>query len=98
MPIGQQPSVLVIDSALTSYALQMRDLMRQIRDFNLQIGKLGAAGLVALQPAGYSPADASNAVAMAATLATPATLYFGTATQATTFNFNDALSPLWAGQ
>ena len=74
--------------------------MQQIADFNLSVAKLGSAGLQNLGGTGngFSPADATTVIADAATLNTVAAVYFGTATQGTLFNFNDALAPLWAGQ
>ena len=92
---GQQPTVASLDGQLTSCALRLRDLCRDVQNLNKQVGKLGSAGIVAL---GTDTAHADDMVTKAAQINTVAALYFGTATQATTFDFNDALAPLWAGQ
>lgn len=51
---------------------------------------LGGTGL------GFAAADAAAVVNMAAILNTPAAVYFGTATQASQYDFHTALCPLWA--
>lgn len=95
MPVGQQATVQGINNSLTDYALQMRNLMQAISNLNMQIGQLGTQGLMNV---GMGSADAAATVSMAAILNTPAAVYFGQATQATTYDFNNALCPLWAGQ
>lgn len=95
MPAGQQPTVDLLNNQLTACALTMRDLMQKASDLNLQIGKLGSAGVVAL---GTDQATADDIVAKAAVLNTVAAVYYGTATQATEYDFNDALATLRAGQ
>lgn len=95
MAAGQQPTLSGINGQLSACAVQLRDLCQQIGDLNLQVGKLGASGLQGL---GATAPDATDIVNKWATIATVAAVYFGTATQATTFNFNDALAPVRAGQ
>lgn len=95
MAAGQQATLTGINGSLSSCAIRLRDLCAEIADLNLQVGKLGVAGLEGL---GASPTDATDIVAKYAQIATVAALYFGTATQGTTFNFNDALAPARAGQ
>lgn len=95
MAIGNQASVAGINSQLTSYAVQLRNLCDQIKIFNEFIGTLGAAGLETL---GFASADATAVVNTAAIMNTVSALYYGTATQATDYDFDNALSGLWAGQ
>lgn len=95
MAIGVQSTVQQVNQELSSYAIQMRNLMQEIQDFNMSIADLGTAGLEAI---GYTATDAPNVVSQAAVLNTMAAVYYGTATQATLFNFNNALSSLWATQ
>jgi len=95
MAAGQQPTLAGINGQLSASAIQLRDLCNTIADLNLQVGKLGTAGL---QGIGASASDASDIVSKYATIATVAAVYFGTATQGTAFNFNDALAPVRAGQ
>lgn len=92
---GQQPTIAGLNGSLSSAAIQLRDLCAQITDLNLQVGKLGVTGLVAL---GTDTATATDMVTKYAQINTVAALYFGTATQASAFNFNDALAPVRAGQ
>lgn len=95
MTIGQQADTASINQALTSYAVQLRNLCEQIGDFNLFVAQLGAPGLEAI---GFDAADAASVVSQAAVMNTMTALYMGTATQAAEFDFNNALAPLWAGQ
>jgi hypothetical protein len=99
VPIGNQPTVAGLNNDLTQLATQMRDLMGQVTDFNLRVAALGATGLENLGGTGlgFSAADASAFLNMAAILNTPAAVYFGNATQASEYNFNSALCPVWAG-
>jgi hypothetical protein len=95
MAAGQQPTLSGINGQLSACAVQLRDLCNTITDLNLQVGKLGTSGL---QGIGASPTDATDIVNKWATINTVAAVYFGTATQGTAFNFNDALAPVRAGQ
>lgn len=94
MAAGQPPTLALFNNQLTGFAVQLRHLMEQVSDVNLQVGKQGTSGLQAL---GASPADATDIINRWAQLNTIAALYFGTATQATTFNFDDALSNVRGG-
>lgn len=94
MTAGQPPTLALFNNQLTSLAVQLRHLFDQIADLNLQISKQGATGL---QTLGASPGDATDIINRWAQINTLAALYFGTATQATTFNFDDALSNVRGG-
>lgn len=94
MSVGQQPTLDTFNNQLTSCAVQMRDLCEVVTDLNLQVGQLGTAGLEAL---GASSTDAQGIVSQWAVLATVAAVYYGTATQGTQFDFNNALAPVRAG-
>jgi hypothetical protein len=107
MPVGASVGSNQVDNILSALAIQLRDACRQIYNLNLAVNGQ-AAGLAYLESIGYSgtanPAnpgsisDAQLALNMIAVLNTVAGLYFGTATQATTFNFDQQLSALWAGR
>jgi hypothetical protein len=107
MSVGLQGSSQVVDNALTNISVQMRNMMGSITNLNTWINGQGN-GLAALEELGYSSAanpdnpggvsDAQFALNMIAYLNTIAGVYNGTATQATTFNFNNELSQLWGGQ
>jgi hypothetical protein len=95
MATGQQATIAQVNTQLTSLALQLRNLAGQIMDQHTFLNKQGHDGLVAL---GFEDADATDVLARIDYMATIAQIYEGNATQATTFDFEDALCSLWAGQ
>lgn len=95
MAVGQQATVNSINGTLTSNALQLREACRTAANFQEFIVALGLAGLEGL---GYSPADAQTVLNMASYMNTIAGVYFGTITQGTDFDFDNALCQLWGGQ
>jgi hypothetical protein len=94
MAAGNQATEASINNNLTQYAVQLRELAQNIADFEMFIITTGTAGLVAM---GFTAADANTVEQMASYMNTIAGVYFGTATQASAFNFHNALSGLWAG-
>lgn len=96
MTVGQQASSSVIDSQLTQLALALRDILQRVANFNTEINGQGN-GLAYLQSIGYNATDAQDALTLLGYLNTIAGVYYGSATQATDFNFSNALSVLWAG-
>ena len=107
MPVGSAIGSDQVNNIITALAVRLRDLMTDIADLNLSVNGQGA-GLAYLQGIGYSntsnPAnpgsvsDAALALSTISYLNTIAALYFGTATQATDFNFNQQLSGVWGGR
>ena len=107
MPVGASIGSSQVDNIMSALAVQVRDVMRQIYNLNLAVNGQ-AQGLAYLVSIGYSgtanPAnpgnvsDAQLALNMISYLNTIAGVYFGTATQGTTFNFDNQLSMLWAGR
>ena len=107
MPVGAAIGSGQVDNIMSSLAVAMRDVMRQVYNLNLAVNGQGA-GLAYLQSIGYSNAanpanpgsvsDAQLALNMISYLDTVAGVYFGTATQATQYNFDQQLSMLWAGR
>ena len=107
MPVGSSIGADQVNNIITSLAVRMRDLMTDVADLNLSVNGQGA-GLAYLQAVGYSntsnPAnpgsvsDAALALSVISYLNTVAGVYFGTATQGTTFNFNQQLSMVWGGR
>jgi hypothetical protein len=96
-----------VNNVITSLAVNLRDVMRQIYNLNLAVNGQ-AAGLAYLESIGYGSAanpanpggisDAAYALNMIGYLNTVAAVYFGTATQASEFSFDSELSQMWAGQ
>ena len=99
-----------INNVITSLAVNLRNLMQQVANLNLLVNGQGA-GLAYLTSIGYSNeagtsdpgnpggiTDAAYALQTIGYLNTVASVYFGTATQGTDFNFNQELSAVWAGQ
>lgn len=95
MTVGTQANSSMIDGQLTTLSVAVRKLMQQIADLNTYVNGQ-AQGQALLQQLGYSSADATTALQMIGYLHTLAGVYFGTATQGTDFNFDNALSVLWA--
>lgn len=97
MTVGTQLSKNQIDTLISNYATQMRNLMEAVQDLSLNVNGQGN-GAAVLEVAGYDSGDATQTIAAISYLNTVAAVYFGTATQATDFNFNQELSQYWAGQ
>jgi hypothetical protein len=96
-----------MDQTLSSLAVQLRALMTQVQNEWTFVNN-GAAGsaVEVLTGIGYdntddtSPGgqtDAAYASYVLDTMNTLAQVYFGDATQASDFDFNNALAPLWGG-
>lgn len=107
MTVGLAVGSGQVDVNLINYAVGLRDLMQNISNLSTWINGQGN-GLAFLEELGYgSTPDASNpgsvsdaqmALNLIAYLNTIAGVYYGTATQGTTFNFNNELSQLWNGR
>lgn len=107
MPVGAVIGSDQVSNIITALAVQLRDVMQRIANLNLAVNGQGT-GLAYLQSLGFSntsnPAnpgsvsDAALALSVISYLNTVAGVYFGTATQGTTFNFNQQLSEVWAAQ
>ncbi len=88
MAIGNAPNVQQLNSQAAQIAGQWRSLAQQTAELQGYVVSLGQAGLVAL---GFSSADATSFVTACNEMSTLAGLVQGTVTQATTFNFVNAL-------
>lgn len=107
MPVGAVIGSGQMDNIITALAVNLRDVMRQIANTSVAVNGQGN-GLAYLESIGYSavanpanPGDVSDAQLaqnMISFLNTVAGVYFGTATQASEFNFDQELSQVWAGQ
>lgn len=94
MAVGSQPSEGNINQTLTQLALAIREWAQDAAEQRAYLNKLGLAQLEAL---GFNAADAQSVLTLIDYMGTVADLYHGTATQASAFNFEDALTLLWAG-
>lgn len=107
MPVGASIGSDQMNNIITSLAVDLANLMRNIAKLNLAVNGQ-AAGLAYLESIGYGSAanaanpgdvsDAQYALNMISFLNTVAGVYFGTATQATDFDFDQELSQVWGGQ
>ena len=107
MSAGASVGSSQIDNTITALAVSLRDICRQVYNLNLLVNGQGA-GLAYLESIGYGSAanpanpggisDAELALNIISYLNTVAGIYFGTATQASAFNFDQQLSEVWAGQ
>lgn len=114
MAVGAVIGIDQMNNIITSFAVQLRDLMQDIANLNTAVNGQ-AAGLAYLESLGYgsdaNPAnpggisDAAWALQVIGYLYTQAGVYAGTVQQGGTggtgaimFDFNQALSPVWGGQ
>jgi hypothetical protein len=114
MPVGGQGNSNQIDQQLTGYALNLRNLMTSITNTSQWINGQGNSLTFLESIGYSSTANTSNpgnvsdaqlALNMLSYFTTISAVYYGTLQQggtggtgATTFNFNQELSQLWAGQ
>lgn len=114
MAVGMQATKESMDQALSSLAVQARNLMQAIGNLNTTVNGQ-AAGLAYLESIGYSSTpdqgnpgavtDAQYAQEVISYLSQLSGVYFGTVQSggsggsgAILFNLNNALAPMWAGQ
>lgn len=95
MSVGTQATAASINQALTSSALNLRNVCTQIQYLQTFIQTLGTAGLEGI---GFSATDAASVVELSGYLNNITAVYYGTGTQQTASNFDQALSVLWGGQ
>jgi hypothetical protein len=91
-----------VNQALTTLAIAWRDLAKQTVEQWQFLNRLGDTGLEAV---GFSAGDAATVLTLVDYMNTVAQVYLGTVqsqgsggTGAILFNFDSALTPLWAGQ
>ena len=95
MTVGSQGNEAQVNQNLTSLALQWRNLAAVTLQQGLYLNEQGLTGLEAM---GFTTADAQTVLNLIDYMTTCAQVYKGLAAQATDFNFENALIPLWAGQ
>jgi hypothetical protein len=95
MSVGSQPSLAGLNQALTTLALSLRNDCQAILNLQQYATALGLTGLEAL---GFSSEDAQTFINYVSYLNTVAEVYNGTGTQATAFDFGNAVCEVWAGQ
>lgn len=93
MAIGNQPSAAQLNSILSNYVSQMNKLMAAIAQLQSYVVAEGAAGLEALDVPFTAP-DAASYVQAVNYLNTMAALWYGTAAQATAYNFQNQMNSL----
>jgi hypothetical protein len=95
MATGDQADIGRVNLQLSSVALMLRNWANQAVQYALYVNNIGQAGLEGM---GFATADAQQLLSQADYMQTIAQIYRGQATQATAFNFEDALCGLWAAQ
>ncbi len=97
MPIGNQStmSITQLNADLARNAVAMRDANHNAMVFFQGVNSLGVAGLTNI---GFSPPDAQAFFDAANHMQTNGAIYYGQATQAALFNFDDSLSAARGGQ
>lgn len=91
MAIGNDPTAAQINSQGAQIAMQWRAVAQASLAYQAYVVALGQAGLVAK---GMTSADATALLTAANYMATNAQVFQGTATQGSTFNFQNALVAL----
>lgn len=100
MSVGQQPTVGGINQTLTNLALQWRQLAADTIQQAQFLNGLGTSGLTAV---GFTGSDPAAVLQLIDYMLTCAQVYKGTQGQApvgqaaASFNFDNALTPLWGG-
>jgi hypothetical protein len=95
MPVGDVPTSASLNGELGGLIVRLRDVCHDISELQMQVTGIGQGGLVA---AGFSAGDATTFMNAVSYLNTVAGVYQGTATQGSTFNFDNALSAYVVGQ
>lgn len=95
MAAGIQPTQGQVNQNAGQIAVNLRNLMQQIQNFQAWIATQGAAGLEAL---GFTAGDAATMISTIGNLNTLASIYQGTATQPAAFNYEANSNALWGGQ
>lgn len=95
MSIGYEGSD--VNAPLGANAVALRDVCENILKYWSYVAKLGVTGLEAA-PYNMSASDAQALYNAGNYMQTVAQVYFGTASQATNFNFDDALALVRGGQ
>lgn len=105
MTVGNQTNSADVDNKLSDIAVAWRELCQKAANLSTEINGQNT-GLATLQALGYNLQDANDAQRFIAYFNTMAGVYFGTVRQggdgsagsATTFDFHNATSVLWAGR
>jgi hypothetical protein len=107
MSVGPVVTSGTINTALSNFPVQLRNLMQQLANLSTSVNSTGD-GLAYLEQIGFSSAansenpgdisDAQYALNLIGYLNNIAGVYFGTATVSSEFNFNNAFAPMWNGQ
>lgn len=102
MSVGNQATQAQINATLTNLSVGLRELASDVLQAQAYYNKLGLTGLQGL---GFTTQDAQAVLDNINHMATVAGCYKGTVQQggsggagAILFNFEDYLTPLWAGQ
>jgi hypothetical protein len=93
MAIGNQPSANQLNNMLCSYVSQMNKLCALIVQLQSYVIAEGTAGLEALDVPFTAP-DAASYIQAVNYLNTVAALWYGTAAQATPYNFQNQMTSL----
>jgi hypothetical protein len=91
-----QASASRIDEDITNIALAFRAVCLQAKNLNTQVNGGPVNGTAYLNSIEYP--DPATALQLIGYLSNLAGVYFGTATVASDFNFDQGLSPAWGGQ
>jgi hypothetical protein len=93
--IGMQNTAASVNMRAGALAIQLRNVCQDMKNFQEWILTLGETGLDQL---GFTPADATSILNAVSYMNTISSVFFGTGTQGTVFDFDNALAALYGGQ
>jgi hypothetical protein len=96
MAAGIQASVAQVNATVGGFATQLRTTFGQIQNFQAWLAASGGAS--ELTGLGFTAGDAATVVSTIGNLNTLASVYQGTATQPSLFNYQANSNALWGGQ
>lgn len=95
MPVGNSPTSASLNAELAGLIIRLRGTCQDIAELQKQVTGIGTAGL---QATGFTADEAAVYLNAVSYLNTVAGVYRGTATQGSTFDFDNALSGFVVGQ
>jgi hypothetical protein len=95
--IGIQTNAVQLNGVAGDIALKMRNICQAAMALNEYITTVGGATGLQDPTIGFDSADATAFATAVNYLATISALYFGTASQPTNFDFDNAVSALYGG-
>lgn len=95
MSVGNQPTVSGLNAELGALAVNLRNQLQQVQNLFEYLVAIG--GATGLETIGFDTADANLYFNTMSYLSTVAQVFYGTATQASEFDFDNAICQAYGG-